>query len=141
MNELLRSIDGLIKGVKSTMRIFLIVVIAIAAGWIKIVCDTNELKNDFEGGVKTLQERFNNHKQVEKSDLTNNDRAHDQLNSKGYYIIEHKLAKGETLSDLQLRYKTDFRVIQKVNKIEDVRRLFPGQIIIVPVKTSLSSVF
>ncbi|MBC8183087.1 LysM peptidoglycan-binding domain-containing protein [candidate division KSB1 bacterium] len=64
----------------------------------------------------------------EKSEI--NDPSQYQKNKKS---ISHTLKGGETLIDLEEHYDVDWRVIKKVNQIEDERKLQVGQVVLIPV--------
>ncbi|MDZ7263308.1 MAG: LysM peptidoglycan-binding domain-containing protein [candidate division KSB1 bacterium] len=48
--------------------------------------------------------------------------------------VKHPIERGETLFDLEKKYGTNWKVIGRVNRIEDPLRLDVGRIVYIPVK-------
>ena len=110
---------------------FLILLMSFASGWIKIHCDGNQMINSFNGIKKQSNGTYEKQEDKDGYEL-----MYEYLNS-GYTLVKHILREGETLFELQQLYGTDWRIIQKVNNINDARYLRSGQIIFVPVKVEL----
>jgi len=111
----------------------LILLISFASGWIIIHCDGSKVM----GNINQFGE---NNRKTDRFETPDEDyeMMSEYLTSGRYKLVKHVLRNGETLFDLQKYYGTNWRIIQKVNKISDVRRLRSGQIIYVPVKIELS---
>jgi hypothetical protein len=134
MNDMLFLYDTVTKGVKKTVRNFfllflvilfgaVILVIAFSQGWIQVVVNPNGHNETFEN----LRE-YNFEDRNDESIL-----KHFQMN-RLFDIVRHSIEPGETLIDLEKRYGTSWKVIQKLNRISDPIRLNPGEMIWVPVK-------
>jgi hypothetical protein len=102
----------------------IVLVVAFSQGWIQIVINSENLKND----------------RIEsKSGIIYNERLAKPLEnprvlSPTFRLIEHRVESGETLFDLENRFRTNWKVIQKNNKIEDPIHLKPGAVIRIPVR-------
>lgn len=134
MNDMLILYDTVTKGVKKTIRGFfllflvilfgaIILVIAFTQGWIKIIVNPNGHDETFEN-----VREYNFDERSEESII-----RYFQLN-RMFDIIRHSVEPGETLIDVEKRYGTNWKVIQKLNRISDPIRLNPGEMIWVPVK-------
>ena len=122
------------KGGKKTIRGFfllflvilfgaIILVIAFTQGWIKIIVNPNGHEETFEN-----VREYNFDERSEDSII-----RYFQMN-RMFDIIRHSVEPGETLIDVEKRYGTNWKVIQKLNRISDPIRLTPGEMIWVPVK-------
>lgn len=134
MNDMLILYDTVTKGVKKTIRGFfllflvilfgaIILVIAFTQGWIKIIVNPNGHNETFEN-----VREYNFDERSEESII-----RYFQMN-RMFDIIRHSVEPGETLIDVEKRYGTNWKVIQKLNRISDPIRLTPGEMIWVPVK-------
>ena len=121
--------------IKSFMIFFLsiiILLISFVSGWIKINCDGNKIMGDIDLFKENSSEEYRYETPDKDYELMN-----EYLTSGNYTLVKHALKNGETLYDLEKYYGTNWLIIQKVNKINDVSRLRSGQIIFIPVKVEL----
>lgn len=102
----------------------IIIIFAFTEGWIRIVVNPNGIEDGID-----RNEQDNRYDQ-------RNDESIDEyfMMSPSFDLIKHPIEPGETLFDLEKRYGTNWKVIQKLNKIGDPIRLQPGKIIRVPVR-------
>jgi len=102
----------------------IVLVVAFSQGWIQIVINSENLKND----------------RIEsKSGIIYNERLAKPLEnprvlSPTFRLIDYRVESGETLFDLENRFGTSWKVIQKINTIEDPIHLKPGAVIRIPVR-------
>lgn len=134
MSDMLILYDSVTSGIKKWLRNFflmflvivmgiIITVIAFTQGWIKIVLNPNGHNNRFENMREYQLPQSNDESIIE------NFRRNPWFN-----LIRHSVEPGETLFDLENRYGTDWKVIRKLNRIENPLDLNPGNTIWVPVK-------
>ncbi len=135
INDMLVLYDSVTKGIKKTIRnlflLFLVIlfgaiilVIAFSQRWITVVVNPN-------GHAKPLEfEQENYFDQRNDESILNNFQK-----NRMFDIVRHPVEPGETLIDLEKRYGTNWKVIQKLNRINDPIRLTPGEMIWVPVKS------
>lgn len=102
----------------------IVLVVAFSQGWIQIVINSEYFKND---------------RMESKSGIIYNVRLEEsqenpRVLSPTFQLIDYKVESGETLFDLENRFGTNWKVIQKVNKIEDPLHLKPGTVIRIPVR-------
>ncbi len=71
-------------------------------------------------------------KQNQNNDASNSEQHHRDFPS--YRIVFHVVKDGETLSELSQEYGVHWRVIQKINHINDEQRLSVGQMLKIPSK-------
>lgn len=119
------------KMVRSVLRIgfwlllmLLLIFMMLSAGWIKIIFNVTEVFSD----IKKVGKENVSQPPMElepKNSLDEN-----QLFKVEYHVV----SPGETLFDLERSYRTNWKVIQRINKIEDPLRLRAGTIIRVPVR-------
>ncbi len=121
--------------VKSIVRFgfFLIIILILfmmmfSAGWIKIVVNGREISDDIKnvGNEIVPQQRY----EIEMKNDFNENRL--------FKFKSHIVNPGESLFDLERSYGTNWKVIQRINKIEDPYRLTVGTIIWVPVRLAES---
>lgn len=99
-------------------------------GWIKIVCNGDEVLKDVrvvnhfgKGKIyRNDQEKVNNSNQYDYR------MSNEIMNS----FRKHVLREGESLYELQQYYGIRWEVIKRINQIEDVRKLNAGQVISIP---------
>jgi hypothetical protein len=103
----------------------IIIVLAFTEGWIKIVVTPN-----------------GNGQRIERIEPENywdqpKEKSIDEyfLRNPSFDLIKHTIEPGETLIDLEKKYGTSWKVIQRLNNIEDPLRVQPGKIIHVPIRT------
>jgi len=135
VSDMLVLYENVTKGVRKMIRNFflfflvilfgsMIAVIAFKDGWITIVVTPNGNGPAME---KTEPEDFN--------DRRNDEWIDEQfMRNQTFDLIKHPIEPGETLFDLEKKYGTSWKVIQKLNKIEDPIRIPPGKIIQVPIR-------
>ena len=117
--------------VKSILRFgFLLLIILIffmmmlSAGWIQIVVDKSEISSDIKNVGNGIAPR-----QETEFELNN-----DFIENRLFKLESHIVNPGETIFDLERSYGTNWKVIQRINKIDDPYRLTVGTIIWVPVR-------
>jgi hypothetical protein len=117
--------------VKSILRFgFFIIIILIlfmmmfSAGWIKIVLDSREISDDIKNVENEFVPRQLSETKIQKNFIEN----------PLFRFESHIVNPGENLFDLERSYGTNWKVIQRINKIEDPYRLTVGTIIWVPVR-------
>lgn len=119
------------KMVKSIVRfsfLFLLLLILLmmmlSAGWIQITFNGSkvfETIKNVENGIEPRQQsEFGENNSVEDNRL--------------FKFVSHVVSPGETLFDLEKSYGANWKVIQRINKIEDPLRLKTGTIIRVPIR-------
>jgi hypothetical protein len=135
MSDMLVLYDNFARGAKKTIRNFflvslvivfgiIILVIAFSQGWITVVVNPN-------GHVKPVEFEQENY-----FDQRNDESIPEYFQKNRLFdIVRHPVEPGETLIDLEKRYGTNWKVIQKLNRINDPIRLTPGEMIWVPVKS------
>jgi len=132
MSEIVELYENIIKGVRRMIRnlfllflvfvlFIIIVVMAFHEGWVKIVIDPDGSKGN-EGSNTFYYER--NEDDIEYYFKTNPE----------FDLVRHIVEPGETLFDLENKYGTNWKVIQKVNKIADPIQLKIGTVVRVPVR-------
>lgn len=135
VNDMLALYEKIMKGVKSMIRtaflFFLvilmgsiIIVLAFTEGWVKIVVTPSRPQNGIE------QPKPENGLEQRDANPIEDQFMENQL----FSIIKHVIEPGETLFDLENLYGTNWRVIQRLNKIKDPIHLQPGTIIRVPIR-------
>ena len=137
MSEVTEMINSVTNGVRKTIRNFLIfaalLLLAFNSGWLKIVCDTQEMKKDTASTIEKV---------VGSNSLTREEQKYEniekQLRRGKYRLVEHILGEYETIYDLQQIYGTDMLLIQRFNNLRYAHYVKPGQIILVPVKVERS---
>ncbi len=119
------------KMVKSILRfgfLFLIILILfmmmLAAGWIQIVVDKSEISSDIKNVGNGIMPRLQSEIEMKN----------DFIENRLFKLKSHIVNPGESLFDLQRSYGTNWKVIQRINKIEDPYRLTVGTIIWIPVR-------
>jgi len=135
VNDMLVLYENVTKGVRKMIRTFIllclvillgtiIMVIAFKDGWIQIVFTPNGNGTEIERTepIQPLYQR--NDESIEDYFMRN----------PSFDLIKHPIEPGETLIDLENKYGTSWKVIQKLNKIDDPIRVQPGKIISVPIK-------
>lgn len=135
VSDMLVLYENITKGVRKMIRNFflfflvilfgsIIAVIAFKDGWITIVVTPNGNGSAIE---KTEPEDF--------YDQRNDESIDEQfMRNPTFNLIKHPIEPGETLFDLEKKYGTSWKVIQKLNKIDDPIRIQPGKIIQVPIR-------
>lgn len=104
--------------------LFILLMLMLSAGWIQILVNGQEISSDINSVGKGI---------VAKSQSALEQKIN--FNENRLFKFEsHVVSPGETLFDLERSYGTNWKVIQRVNKIEDPLRLKVGTIIWVPVK-------
>jgi hypothetical protein len=96
----------------------------LSAGWIQIIVNGQEITSDIKSvgkGIVTKEQS----KLEPKSDFNEN---------RLFKFESHVVSPGENLFDLERSYGTNWKVIKRINKIEDPLRLKIGTIIRVPVR-------
>lgn len=119
------------KMVRSILRLgFLLLLLLIlfmmmlSAGWIKIIVNGPEISSDIKNVGKGVVPQ-------QRSELE----PKNNLNENRLFKLEsHVVSPGETLFDLEKSYGTNWKVIQRINKIENPLRLKVGTIIWIPVR-------
>jgi len=105
---------------------FLMLLMMLTAGWLKIVVDGSEIINDIKNvgnGIISNEE--------------NQQKPEDSIQENRLFRVEyHTIKPGENLFDLENQYGTNWKVIQKVNNIENPLRLQTGTILQVPVRVA-----
>lgn len=135
MSEIIALCENLTKGVKRMIRNFfllfvvfvlviIIVVIAFHEGWITIVI--NPHRNNYENGNSGV---YN-----EESVIY--DQRMDEIfwDNELFDLLNHIVKPGETLFELENKYGTSWKVIRKLNHIENPLHLPAGNVIRVPVR-------
>ena len=129
INLMVKFWKGVIGVIRLSFLIFIVFIFALASGWIKIECVPDKIRADLKKGINNVK--------IMISGLQTDDgqwQQEDNQQQKKYIIIQHQLQEGETLLDLQAKYGTDWRVIQKVNHITNENQLIAGQILEVPIR-------
>ncbi|HEX9972651.1 MAG TPA: LysM peptidoglycan-binding domain-containing protein [bacterium] len=135
MSDMLVLYDNVARGAKKTIRNFflvslvivfgiIILVIAFSQGWITVVVNPIGHDKPFE------------YEQENYFDQRNDESIPEYFQKNRLFdIVRHSVEPGETLIDLEKQYGTNWKVIQKLNRINDPIRLNPGEMIWVPVKS------
>ena len=117
--------------VKSIVRFgfFLIIILILfmmmfSAGWIKIVVNSREISDDIKNVENEIVPRQPSEIEIRK----------DFVENRLFKFESHIVNPGETLFDLERSYGTNWKVIQRINKIENPYRLTVGTIIWVPIR-------
>lgn len=105
---------------------FILILFAFSAGWIKITIEPTKVLND----IGTTIEEAKKSGEIGLIESLNID------SDQNISLIKHTIQPGETLLDLEKKYGTNWKVIQRINKIDDALKLKPGTIIYVPVRLS-----
>lgn len=104
--------------------LFVVFVMMLSAGWLKIIVNGPEISSDIRNignGLPPQQKSvYENRKSFDENRL--------------FKFVPHVVSPGETLFDLERSYGTNWKVIQRVNKIDDPFRLTVGAIIRIPVR-------
>ncbi|NOZ62426.1 MAG: LysM peptidoglycan-binding domain-containing protein [Calditrichaeota bacterium] len=121
---------GVIGLIRLSFFLLVILVFAFASGWLEIRCNPVKMRKDVEQRIHEFKEALSTQNQAHQ-----NYESIPLFRQEGNYdLLAHKVRAGERLVDLEKVYGTDWRVIQKVNKISNPRRLVAGQIVLIPVK-------
>ncbi len=104
--------------------LLILFMLMLSAGWIRIVVDGEEISSDIKNVGKGIAPRQRTEVEL-KNDFTEN---------RLFTFESHIVKPGETLFDLERSYGTSWKVIQRINKIEDPLHLTAGTIIRVPVR-------
>lgn len=119
------------KMLKSILRFgFLLIIILVlfmmmlSAGWIQIVVNGREISDDIKNVGNEIVPR-------QRSEM---EMRNDFIENRSFKLESHIVNPGESLFDLERSYGTNWKVIQRINKIEDPYRLTVGTIIWVPVR-------
>lgn len=119
------------KMVKSIFRLgFLLLLLLVlfmmmlSAGWIKIIVNGPEISSD----IKSVRNG------IVPQPPSNLEQNNDSIENRLFKFESHVVSSGETLFDLERSYGTNWKVIQRINSIEDPLRLKVGTIIRVPVR-------
>ncbi len=135
MSTLVSLFTNIWKGVIGVIRIsFLLLVFlvfALASGWIEVRCNPEKVHEDIQKRIADLKIMISS-QNATKSEFRQAQIFQSQ-DDKNYYLILHRVQSGETLTDLERVYGTNWRVIQRANDISDPRHLSPGRLIIIPV--------
>ncbi|MFX0141724.1 MAG: LysM domain-containing protein [Candidatus Hodarchaeota archaeon] len=135
MNELIKLIENLSKGVRKVMKTFfymaLLFIIFITTDWIKIVCNSKEILKDVNSVKNAIEKKMTGNGNNETNSTKDN--IYNVLNNQNYSFRKHVLRDGETLSDLQQYYRVRLEVLKRINDIEDVRKIRSGQVILIPI--------
>lgn len=127
--------DNITKGVRKMIRNFIlsflvvllgsiIIIFAFTEGWIRIVVTPN---GNGEGIDRNEPENF--------FDQQNDESIYEYfMRNPSFGLVKHPIEPGETLIDLEKKYGTSWKVIQRLNKIDDPIRLQPGKIIQIPIR-------
>lgn len=108
--------------------LLILFMLMLSAGWIQIQIKASEISSDFR-----KLGNGNGSRQVTESQL-----KHDLIENRLFKFESHIVKPGETLFDLERSYGTNWKVIQRINKIEDPLHLTAGTIVRVPVRIAES---
>jgi len=104
--------------------LLILFMLMLSAGWIQIVVNGQEISSDINSVGKGIVTKPPSGLE-QKINLNEN---------RSFKFESHVVSPGETLFDLERSYGTNWKVIQRINKIEDPLRLKVGTIITVPVR-------
>jgi len=107
---------------------FILLFYAFSAGWIQIVVTPNKGLSEIDSAIEEAEQSG----KIGYIDSVKN------VTDQKYSFLKHTIKPEETLFDLEKKYGTNWRVIQRINKINDPLRLKPGTIIYIPVRLSKS---
>ncbi len=135
MSEILAICENLTKGVKRMIRnlfllfvffvlVLIIAVIAFHEGWVTIVIDPNGKNHEIRNNGIYNEESAIFDQKIEEL-FRDNDL---------FDLLNHVVEPGETLFDLENKYGTSWKVIRKMNHIENPLQLPAGNVIRVPVR-------
>lgn len=103
---------------------FLVILMMLTAGWLRIIVDGSEVIKDIRNVGNGI---------ISKEDIQQKPENRNWDNQM-FSVKSHKVKPGETLLDLENQYGTNWKVIKRVNKIENPFRLKTGAILQVPVR-------
>lgn len=135
MSEVLEIYENVTKGVRKMIRSLILTFLVIVLGTIVLVtaCQNGWLQIRITpGGAK--ESNSSGKIENENSEILYQWIEESFRNNTLFDLLEHVVEPGETLFDIENKYGTDWKVIQKLNRIENPMRLTAGKIIRVPVR-------
>lgn len=104
--------------------LFILFMLMLSAGWIQIMVNGSKISDDIKNVGNGIASR-----QQTEFEMNNSTEA-----NRLFKFVSHVVSPGETLFDLEKSYGANWKVIQRINKIEDPFRLKTGTIIRVPIR-------
>lgn len=98
----------------------------LSAGWIQIVCNVPKISSTMKGIGNGIQQP------TTPIDRPNNE----GIEPRSYRLEPHIVNPGETLFDLERKYRVNWKVLGRINKISDPLRLNVGTIIWIPIRVA-----